>query len=164
MIPLQARAGTRPTTTSSIPHSQRDQQPADSRYLDVVLAEAGAWPGVVHDRSGISVEGARALLLADGMPSGPSEAFMVGREFCHGHAQGDRSLHLTLPVELARSIEEAAWVEPHFLVLTGQLPPTHVMLYAPRDDDEVAIALEIVRASYLFASGSTAETSTSAPA
>lgn len=152
---LPSRAGPRPATTTAIPHSQLDQQPSDTRYLDSVLAEAGSWPGVDHGASGISVEGALALSIGDGRPTGPPEAFMVGREFCHGHAQGDHSLHLTLPVDLVDLVASTGWIEPHFLVLTGQLPRTHVMLYAPRDDDEVVIALELVRASYEFASGAT---------
>ena len=151
MSALAPRVGPRPMTTSRIPHSQLDQQPDDDRFLTAVLDQAGSWPGVVRGSSGISVEGAQALLLADGAPVGPAEAFMVGREFCHGHAQGDFSLHLTLPVEAATASREAGWTEPHFLVLTGQLPPTHVMLYAPRDDDEVAAALDLVRTSYDFA-------------
>lgn len=153
MNTIPHRAGPRPTTTSSIPHSQTDQQPADSRYLTAVLEQAGSWAGVVQGESGISVAGARALSLADDVPAGPPEAFMVGREFGHGHAQGDHSLHLTLPLELVDQLEAAGWSEPHFLVLTGQLPRTHVMLYAPRDDDEVALALVIVQASYEFAGG-----------
>lgn len=164
MRPLPARRGSRPETTSKIPHSQLDQQPDDDRYLDRLLLEASRWPGVRLGPSGISVEGARALVLTDDVTGGPTEAFMVGREFCHGHAQGDHSLHLTLPLELARSGEEAGWLEPHFLVLTGQLPPTHVMLYAPRDDDEVAVALELIRTSYRFALGNRADSPTFAPA
>ncbi|MFL6155858.1 MAG: luciferase family protein [Marmoricola sp.] len=164
MTTLMPRPGPRPATTAKIPHSQLDQQPSDSRHLDRVIAEASRWPGVEVGESGISVEGATALLLAEDMTTGPAEAFMVGREFCHGHAQGDHSLHLTLPLELAKAGEEAGWLEPHFLVLTGQLPATHVMLYAPRDDDEVDVALQLVRASYQFALGSRAEAPTTTPA
>ena len=162
---LPLRPGPRPGTTARIPHSQLDQQPADSRYLDRLLLEAVRWPGVCLSASGISVEGARALVLADDvLPGGPAEAFMVGREFCHGHAQGDHSLHLTLPADLAGSGAEAGWLEPHFLVSTGQLPPTHVMLYAPRDDDEVDVALELIHTSYEFALGTRADASTEASA
>lgn len=153
MSALPRRAGSRPKTTSSIPHSQIDQQPADAAFLDVVLADAASWPGVVTGPSGISVEGARALVLAEGAPSGPAEAFFVGREFAHGHAQGDHSLHLTLPPAVVEEAEDAGWIEPHFLALQGRIPRTHVMLYAPRDDAEVAAALRILRISYQFATG-----------
>lgn len=156
---LPRRAGSRPRTTSSIPHSQTDQQPADASFLDAVLAEAASWAGVVTGPSGISVEGARALVLTDSAPTGPAEAFFVGREFAHGHAQGDHSLHLTLPPAVVERAEVAGWVELHFLALEGRIPRTHVMLYAPRDDDEVAVALRIVRTSYEFATGAFAAAS-----
>jgi hypothetical protein len=74
------------------------------------------------------------------------------REFCHVHAQGDFSLHATLPLLLAAAAERAGWAEPHFLVHTGQAPATAVMLYAPRDDLERDVVLRLVRASYEFAS------------
>lgn len=150
---VTSRAGERPSTTSKIPHSQLDQQPGDSRFLAAVLDEAGSWPGVHRRESGISVQGAQALILADDIAAGPPEAFSVGREFCHGHAQGDHSLHLTLPLDLVPVFEEAGWTEPHFLVLSGRLARTHAMLYAPRDPAEVETAIQIVRASYDFARG-----------
>jgi phospholipase/carboxylesterase len=82
---------------------------------------------------------------------GPKEAFMVGREFCHVHAQGDFSLHAALPLAVAAAADGAGWAEPHFLVHTGQVPATIVMLYAPRDLTEQAVVLRLVRASYEFA-------------
>lgn len=98
---LPPRSGTRPRTTSSIPHTQLDQQPADPRELDSILDEAATWPHVVGWPSRIAVEGSRALVLAADAAGGPGEAFMVDLEFCHGHAGGDQSLHATLPPPLA---------------------------------------------------------------
>jgi len=118
--------------------------------VDAILTQALTWPGVLGAPSDISVDGARALTLDDSTPGGPAEAFMVGREFCHVHAEGDFSLHATLPVPLAVAAERAGWAEPHFLVHTGQAPPTVVMLYAPRDDLEHDVVQRLVRASYEF--------------
>jgi hypothetical protein len=148
---LPSRAGSRPSTTDEIPHSQLDQQPADSRYVDAILAEALSWPSVLGGPSEISVEGARALTLDGSIAGGAAEAFMVGKEFCHVHAQGDFSLHATLPVPLAEAAVEAGWAEPHFLVRTGRAPATVVMIYAPRDEGEGEVVLSLVRASYEFA-------------
>jgi hypothetical protein len=150
---LPTRVGSRPRTTSTIPHAQVDQQPADEWHLDAVLVEAASWPSVREAPSGISVEGARALTLDQSAAGGPAEAFLVGQEFCHGHAGGDLSLHATLPVPLAEEAVRAGWAEPHFLVGTGQAPPTVVLLYAPRDDHERDVVLDLVRASYDFACG-----------
>ena len=76
---------------------------------------------------------------------------MIGREFGHGHAQGDFSFHAALPRDLAAAAEQAGWAEPHFLVATGQVPPTIVMIYAPRDDEERQVVRDLIRASYEFA-------------
>lgn len=151
---LPSRAGSRPRTTCELPHSQLDQQPADCRHLDAILEAALTWPAVLGRPSEISVEGARALTLEGTVARGPAEAFMVGREFCHVHAQGDFSLHATLPLPLAKAAERAAWAEPHFLVRTNQAPATVVMLYAPRNEHERETVLGLVRASYEFALGS----------
>ena len=148
---LTARKGSRPGTSTDLPQCQLDQQPADSRHVDAILAQALTWPGVSAEPSKISVEGARALVIDASTATGPAEAFMVGREFCHLHAQGDYSLHATLPIPLAEAAERAGWAEPHFLVRTGQAPATVVMLYAPRDDHEREVVLGLVRASYEFA-------------
>jgi hypothetical protein len=148
---LPPRAGSRPDTSTNFPQCQLNQQPTDSRYVDAILAEALTWPAVLGEPSKISVEGARALSLEGGTTAGPAEAFMIGREFCHVHAQGDYSLHATLPVPLAHAAERAGWAEPHFLVHTGQAPATVVMVYAPRDDQERDVVLSLVRASYEFA-------------
>lgn len=61
------------------------------------------------------------------------------------------SRHLTLPAALALKAEQAGWAGPHFHALDGRLPRTVVMLYAPRDPGEVAVALQLVRASFDFA-------------
>ena len=134
---LPARAGDRPRTTPTNPHTQLDQQPADAY--------------VVEAPSGISVPGARALVLAPGEPSGPPEAFLVGREFAHLHPAPDHSLHAMLPLDVAEAAVAAGWAEPHPVALRGLIPRNAVMLYAPRDEAELAIVERLVRASHAFA-------------
>jgi hypothetical protein len=150
---LPPRRGDRPRTTTDFPHSQLDQQPEDGRYAESVLATALTWPAVREQRSGISVEGARALTLDPSAAAGPPEAFLTDREFCHVHASGDLSLHAMLPPALAADAEAAGWAEPHFLVRAGQAPPSAVLLFAPRDDHERDVIVHLVRASYEFALG-----------
>jgi Family of unknown function (DUF5519) len=151
-LQLPPRIGPRPRTTGELPHTQLDQQPDDDRYLDAILGEALTWPSVHTTASAIAVEGSRALTLDPPAAGGPRESFMIDREFCHVHAQGDHSLHAALPLPLAAAAEHAGWAEPHFLARSGQAPATVVMLYAPRDDHEREIVLALVRASYEFAS------------
>jgi hypothetical protein len=108
--------------------------------------------GVEERPSRISVPGARALWLVEGH-EGPPEAFMIGWEFAHLHPGGDQSLHAMLPLDLATAAMEAGWAELHPVARLGLIPPTAVMIYAPRDDDERAAVESLVQASWAFARG-----------
>src|SRR5215207_5786385 len=146
--PLPLRAGDRPRTTPTNPHTQLDQQPTDSHWIDELARRVFALPGVVEEPSRISVPGARALVLAPEEATGPPEAFLVGREFAHLHPAPDHSLHAMLPGDTATEAVATGWAEPHPVALRGLLPPTAVMLYAPRDKAELAVIESLVRASH----------------
>jgi hypothetical protein len=147
------RRGPRPRTTPSNPHTQLDQQPHDPAVRERLRADLERLPDVVWQPSEISVPGAQALCLADGRGEGPPEAFMVGREFAHLHPDPDQSLHLMVPEALADHLIANGWGEPHPVARMGLLPPTAIMVYAPRDDEEAAAVARIVAASHAFALG-----------
>jgi hypothetical protein len=147
------RRGPRPRTTPTNPHTQLDQQPDDPALRQLLLAELSLLPGVVWRPSAISVPGAEALWLADDAGGGPPEAFMIGREFAHLHPVPDRSLHVMVPQTLAEQLIADGWGELHPVARMGLLPRTAIMVYAPRDDLEVAVVGRIVGASHAFASG-----------
>ena len=151
MPPLPTRAGERPRTTPTNPHTQLDQQPADLRWVEELADRVFALPGVLDEPSRISVPGARALVLAPGEPTGPPEAFLIEREFAHLHPAPDHSLHAMLPPELVDQAIDAGWAEHHPVALRGLIPRTAVMLYAPRDEAELDVIESLVRASHAFA-------------
>ena len=145
------RAGGRPRTTPTNPHTELDQQPSDLRWVEELARRAFELPGVIEQPSRISVPGARALTLAEGEPTGPPEAFLIEREFAHLHPDPDRSLHVMLPPEVVAEAVEAGWAEPHPVARMGLIPATAVMLYAPRDEGELAVVERLVDASHAFA-------------
>jgi hypothetical protein len=151
MPPLPPRVGDRPRTTPTNPHTQLDQQPTDLRWVEELADRVFALPGVIEEPSHISVPGARALVLAPGEPAGPPEAFLIDREFAHLHPAPDHSLHAMLPTETATEAIAAGWAEPHPVALRGLIPPTAVMLYAPRDQAELDVIESLVRDSLAFA-------------
>jgi hypothetical protein len=61
-------------------------------------------------------------------------------------------MHLTVPIELIAPLQAAGWMEPHPTSLRPEWPDTIVMLYAPRNDDELALATAVLRASWQHAS------------
>jgi hypothetical protein len=148
---LPLRVGARPRTTPTNPHTQLDQQPTDPGWAAELARRVFALPGVVEEPSGISVPGARALVLAPGEAVGPPEAFLIDREFAHLHPDPDHSLHAMLPPETVTEAVVAGWAEPHPVALRGLIPPTAVMLYAPRDEAELDVIERLIRASYTFA-------------
>ena len=148
---LPTRARDRPRTTPTNPHTQLDQQPDDSRWVEELARRIFALPGVVEEPSRISVPGARALVLAPGEPAGPPEAFLIGREFAHVHPNPDHSLHAMLPTETVDEAVAAGWAEPHPVAIEGLIPRNAVMRYAPREEDELDVVDGLVRASHAFA-------------
>ena len=102
---LPERAGQRPGTTPTNPHTQLDQNPEEVLVRELAQ-KVFALSDVEERPSAISVPGARALWLRDEVPAGPQEAFMIGREFAHIHPLPDGSLHAALPPELAEEAME----------------------------------------------------------
>jgi Family of unknown function (DUF5519) len=151
--PLPRRAGSRPRTTPTNPHTQLDQQPTDPWFAEELARRVFGLPGVVEQPSRVSVPGARALTLAQGEPTGPPEAFLIEREFAHLHPAPDLSLHAMLPLDVVTEAVDAGWAEAHPIARQGLIPATAVMLYAPRDEAELDVIESLVRASHAFARG-----------
>ena len=142
---LPTRRGPRPDTIGPRPHAQvSEPSPPD---IHRQLAErAQTLPRVRAAGSLVSVPGALAFVLEEGAAGGPPEAFQAGREFAHLHPEEDGSLHMTLPTEVAAKAYEKGWGEPHPRSGTP-------LIYAPRDEDELEVVWQLLRASYEFAAG-----------
>ena len=56
-----------------------------------------------------------------------------------------------LPTETVTEAVAAGCAEPHPVALRGLIPPTVVMLYAPRDEAELDVIERLVPASHGFA-------------
>ena len=72
------------------------------------------------------------------------EAFLIGREFAHVHPPYDGSMHMMLPPEAVDEVLAKGWGEPHPMARRGLIPPTAVMVYAPRDAAEVEAILHMI--------------------
>lgn len=149
---LPERAGQRPNTTPTNPHTQLDQNPEDLVVRELAQ-RLFALPDVEERPSAISVPGARALWLRDEVSPGPPEAFLIGREFAHIHPMPDGSMHAALPPELAEEVIEKGWAEQHPVARMGHIPPNVVMIYPPRNAEEIEIVAGLVAESYRHAGG-----------
>ena len=151
---LPQRSGSRPRTTPTNPHTQLEQNP-ELEVVEALALKVFALPDVEERPSAISVPGARALWLRDDVPPGPREAFMIGREFAHIHPMPDGSLHAALPPEVAREAIEKGWAEQHPVARMGYIPQNVVMIYAPRDAEEIEVVAGLVAEAYRYAGGAT---------
>jgi luciferase-like monooxygenase len=111
-----------------------------------LFTRAQALPGVSVGKSLVSVPGARAFHLDEALARGPNDAFQRGREFAHIHPAHDGSLHMTLPPRLYEEVLAKGWGEPH--PVSGTM-----MVWGPRDEQELEVIWNLVRASHAYATG-----------
>lgn len=148
---LPARSGPRPQTGPSMPHQQlSDNAPAGIQ--EKLFERARSLPGVRISPSRVSVAGARAFFMEDTSKARP-EAFMVDSEFAHLHPPYDGSLHLVLPAEVASKVIDKGWGEIHPMARGGGHSAVPLMVYGPRNDEELEFVWLILRASFEFAGG-----------
>jgi Family of unknown function (DUF5519) len=151
---LPLRRGPRPRTIPCAPHSQVDQIVLEARRLAAELIEQLA--GLAHVKLGHSLRappGSVGFYLDAAACCDNGNAFLLGDEFAHVHLEDDCSLHVILPEPLRSAAIAAGWAEPHPLAGQPSVSPDTVMLYAPRDAEEVGVLAALVRASWANARG-----------
>ena len=152
MLDLLQRTGPRPQTSEGIPHRQLDQTPGSSVYA-LVEARWSDMPGTVQGPSGVSVPGARALFLPQCAVCNDRYGFIHGREFAHLHPADDGSFHMALAPDDLQCVLARGWGELHPWVASGRVLPNVAMVFAPRDEREAQLVLDIAAASMRNASG-----------
>jgi hypothetical protein len=151
-VRIPERSGPPPDTGPAMPHQQLSEN-APAPLQEELWRRMSSLEGVRTGRSGVSLPETRALHLEPELATGPPEAFMAGTEFAHLHGPQDGSLHMALPADLAREAIDRGWAELHPLARAGRLPETLVMVYGPRDEDELETVWGLVSASYENARG-----------
>ena len=136
---------------------QQESQNAPAQLQERLFDEVRALPGVDVGPSRISVPGARGFTLREG--SDDDQAYLVPQvgEFAHLHPAYDGSLHLVLPADLAADVSAKGWGRPHMWAGT-RLSAGFMLVYGPRDEDELATVRGIVAASHAYATGTLAAT------
>jgi hypothetical protein len=148
------RPGPEPTITNQEPQEQLDQLGPEEVW-DELVRRANELPGVSEHDSVISVKGARAFWLDKAMIKGPEDSLIIPgeAEFAHIHPRPDSSWHLQLPHELAVLAISAGWGRIHTVVWMGDAPANSMMLYSPRNTEELEVVWSLVEESYRYATG-----------
>ncbi|MGH2381971.1 MAG: luciferase family protein [Candidatus Limnocylindria bacterium] len=146
---LPQRSGSKPRTTSWAPHIQLDQVPLAD--MSAALAtRVFALPDIEERAGTVAHPAERAIWLRDDVPMATEDAFLGNREIGHFHPW-DGSLHIVLPPDLAEAAVAAGWAEVHPVALAGQAPTNRVMLFGPRDEDEVDVLFGLIAAAARYA-------------
>jgi hypothetical protein len=150
---LPKRNGPRPTIAGIAPQRQLDQPGCPQMYQALRSAlekAADIEPELL--RTGTSCFEKKGLAL---FALQPINATCRG-EICHVH-HSDRSMHMNLHPDDAKVVLEQGWGERHPLARGGWMkayvPREFVMVYAPRDRDELDVVCRIIEAAGFWVCG-----------
>jgi phospholipase/carboxylesterase len=150
-IELPVREGEHPEIGQEPPQLQfSDLGPEDIR-LALKEWAFSTFPNVVEHDTAISVPTSRVLWLDEGVSAAHDDAFMPtpgSREFCHLHEDG--SFHAVVDVLVEDEVLKKQWGVRHMYYDRGV---KEMLVYAPRNNDELIVAKKIITESYRYASG-----------
>jgi len=144
------RQGPRPRTRGELPHRQLEGWPPASIAADLIERSLEL-PFVRPRQSRMATPDCRALWLPDHLAGGPQEAFIDEHEFCHLHPLPQGSIHVTLPLDVRTCAIDLGWAEQHPATRSGAMPESLVLLYAPRDREELEVIMRLICCSYEYA-------------
>ena len=153
---LPKRRGSRPRVAPHpVPHRQVSEtapEPVRRRLQALFEAKAGAEHGILTYAKSYFEKHNDAVTLRDPDRGHPDARASHG-EIGHVHPS-DGSMHVILSSSDAKAVVEAGWGERHGLAgVTLGLPTTYMLIYAPRDESEVAVAAEILDAAVSHMAG-----------
>ncbi|KAK5167994.1 uncharacterized protein LTR77_006561 [Saxophila tyrrhenica] len=162
---LRKRRGPRPVVKGIAPQRQTTQKAPQAMFqrLASEIERMAAADDTLSIGTSCFEKHGTGLFLASTSPSrtGDLIAHTTHRckhEIVHAHAS-DGSLHLTLHPADSRAVLEAGWGERHPLSRGGRferfVPVDFVMIYAPRDSEEVEMVLRIISGARWFVGGKT---------
>jgi len=148
---FSVRANEKPATNPNPPHLQFNQH--SPRHIYKKMAD---WMFNSFDKSRehetlISVPSSRAMWLDENIKNTPKDGFMPpprSREFAHLHNDG--SIHVCLPPAVIRQVLIAKWGELHPYKHLGV---NEILVYAPQDENEMAVLKQVIIASYEYVTG-----------
>ncbi len=148
---LPFRAGEAPTIGEQPPQLQFSDLGPDSIKLALIEWAFSSFPNVREHETMISVKESRALWLDEGIQEAHVDAFMPpagSREFCHLHQDG--SVHAVVNIPIEQQIVNKKWGVRHMYYDRGV---KEMLVYAPRNEDELTVMKRIIVESYRYASG-----------
>ncbi|KAL4809472.1 hypothetical protein BDV18DRAFT_132139 [Aspergillus unguis] len=165
---LPSRPGHRPTVAGIAPHRQLTQKSSSGMY-DALTKEiarlAQHYPKSFYTATSCFEKHSAGVFCR--LPSSSSSSaeadpsnhrITCNGEICHSHPS-DGSMHLTLHPADIKLVLERGWAQRHPLARDEwwwgkrSVPRGFLMVYAPRDEHELAVVVQIIRAAAWWVSG-----------
>jgi hypothetical protein len=143
---LPARRGRRPKTVRGPLHIQCNQH-GDLKYLNQLVDEVLTWPYIESAEPFISRSNTIPIRLMEMAASNDPSAFITDKEFARVFL-GVPTIYLVLPLLCAHRAIVRGWAEPHYLGSQGLMPAGTVVVYTPKDVEELAICTVLFSESY----------------
>lgn len=153
--PIPRRPGGRPSLKSRTLPQRQSPEPIEPQARDALFKLMNhfyhEYPDILRlDLSKTEGGTADAIYARSDRPTCNPEAAQVGYEIAHTHPT-DKSLHVLLSPADARTVIEAAWGQR--FAVPSMVPPGWIMVYAPRNSEEVEVIAQIVRAAVQWTTG-----------
>ena len=143
---LPARRGRRPKTVRGPLHIQCNQH-GDLKYLNQLVDEVLTWPYIESAEPFVTRSNTIPIRLMEMAASNDPSAFITDREFARVFL-GVPTIYLVLPLLCAYRAIVRGWAEPHYLGSQGLMPAGTVVVYTPKDVEELAICSVLFSESY----------------
>ncbi|MCF7561423.1 DUF5519 family protein [Sabulilitoribacter multivorans] len=148
-VELPQRPGSRPETTTDIPHIQIGVELVPE-VNDELFRRVYSIPGIENRQSVIA--GWRSLWLTEEVTVIVPDAIIDGREF--GHIHDDGSLHIFLEPSRSHEAVETCWAIFHPFTVQNLLGwDGFVMLYTPQSFDELDVTFQLIVDGYNYVTG-----------
>jgi hypothetical protein len=146
---LPLRKGSRPKTVAGPLHIQCSGH-GDPKYLEKLVADVLSWPYIEPTPSLGDSRKTIAIRLEEMAATSDSSAFIGAREFARVLLAAP-TIYLALPLVAAHWAIVRGWAEPHYLRSFGLMPAGAVLVYTPKDPEELAVCYSLFAAAYRFA-------------
>lgn len=151
---LTERKGEAPTVGATTPQLQFSDKSPEEIRVKLWDWAFSTFPKVRKETSKISVPTSQALWLHEDEEVANSDAFMPpagGREFTHLHLDG--SIHAVVSTEVENEVINKKWGVRHPLYYSHGVK--EILVYAPRNEEEIKVLQAVIIKSYEYATGKT---------
>ena len=146
---LPVRKGARPKTIIGPLHIQCNGH-GDPKYLKQLVDDVLTWPHIEYTPPMASPPDTIFIRLEEAATSSDSSAFISAREFARV-LLGAPTIYLALPLLSAHWAILRGWAEPHYLRSFGLMPAGAVLVYTPKNREELAVCYSLFAEAYHFA-------------